>query len=388
MKICLLSSDYPSDSDWGGIGKYTFNLAHGLEKIGQDVSVITTSKKRSDHYLDGSINVYRIKTSKSILYSPQIFPFKAYREIIRLIKKNNLDVVEAPLTFGDGLVFSLIKLRPFVVSLHTPSFIMSKIYNISGLSYSRWQMLEKTLLENADRILCNTSINANLIANRYKVDYSKMRIVPHGISIEKYHFSNHGLKGKKGLSGKKIVLFVGRLEKRKGVDLLLKAIPDVVRQIPNVVFVFIGADTKTSPAGGSYRQYILEQSKVNCFQSHICLIGWVSEEELIEFYFSCDVFVAPSIYESFGLVYLEAMACGKPVIGTDIGGIPEVVNKNKTGLLIPLGNKQALIDSLVDLLIDEKKRELIGKTARQEVEENFTDTVMAKKTLKVFEELI
>jgi hypothetical protein len=390
MRVCLLSSEYPPEIGWGGIGRYTYNLAHGLEKIGQEVSVISSSFLINQHYLDGKVHVYRIKARRTQLLGLGFFTINVGKMLIGLVKKCNIQVVEAPMTFGESLGFSFAKIRPLVISLHTPSSVFSELLNQPGLFSSRWQrwkIMEKITLTRADRILSSTVANAELVAKHYRIDPSKVRIIPHGINIEKYRFADSGLREKLCLNNRKIVLYVGRLEKRKGVDVLVNSIPSVIKRFSNVCFVFVGADTNTSPTGGSFKEYILASAEINGYRPYVRVVGRVSEKELIEYYFNCDIFVAPSRYESFGLVYVEAMACSKPVIGTDVGGIPEVVKNGKTGLIVPSGDSETLANVLVDLLTDESRRMELGANARREVERSFTDVAMAKKTLSVFEEV-
>jgi glycogen synthase len=387
MRICLVSLEYPPEPGWGGIGKYTYNLAHGLEKIGQEVTVISSTKRNNEHYLDGNISVYRLSMSPPRIRGLKYFPFAAYRKAVDLIRKNNLSVIEAPLTFGDGLAFSFAKIRPLVISLHTPSFVLSEIYNMSRFASARWEMLEKTTLIRASRILSNTSINGSLITKHYKIKEDKIRVVPHGIDVSKYKVNAFPSIYQKKSTDEKVVLFVGRLEKRKGVDVLLKAIPQILKEYPTVTFVLVGSDTPTSPIGSSYKGYILKKSESNGYGKHIQIVDFISEEDLIAYYYNCDIFVAPSRYESFGLVFLEAMACSKPAVGTRIGGIPEVIEDGKTGILVPLGDSIALKNVLVDLLTNDKKRVQLGANARLRVERDFTDIAMANKTLRVFEEV-
>lgn len=132
------------------------------------------------------------------------------------------------------------------------------------------------------------------------------------------------------------VLYLGRLEKRKGIQDLFAAIPQVLAKIPNVQFIIAGANNShrdgfQQQTGLTYAAYFQQQYAQ--FTGQVSFLGQVSEEKLNELYQTCDLFVAPSLYESFGLIYLEAMNYGKPVIGCRAGGIPEVINEGITGLL-------------------------------------------------------
>lgn len=380
--------EYPPETGWGGIGTYTYNLAHGLTKLGHEVYVISSSLSDSREYMDENVHVYRIKTFKTGILGAIYYSLNVLKKIMELIKGHNINVIEASALFGESLGFSFTKIKPLVTSLHTPSFIYNQLMNQTGLKAWRWQQLEKFSLMRADRIISSTKVNAELICKYYKMDRSKIRVVPHGINPKKYHRVKSNLREKSNLVDNKIVLFVGRLERRKGVHILVDSIPQVVKRIPNAYFIFVGRDTKTAPSGRSFKEYIYEKTRENGCLDHIRMVGHVSERELVEHYSLCDVFVAPSLYESFGLVYLEAMACSKPVIGTSVGGIPEVIANKKTGILVPPGDNKALGEAIINLLADDPKREQMGLNARREVEKSFTDVSMAEKTLEVFRELI
>lgn len=388
MNICLLSGEYPPETGWGGIGTYTYNLAHGLTKLGHGVYVISSNLSDSREYMDKEVHVYRIKSFKTGILGAIHYDFNVWKKIIKLIKDHDINFIEAPALFGESLGFSFTKIRPLVISLHTPSFIYNQLMNQTGLKAWRWQQLEKFCLMRADRIISSTWANAELICEYYKMDRSKVRIVPHGINPMKYHRVKSNLREKLNLVDKKIVLFIGRMERRKGVHVLVDSISQVVKRIPNAYFIFVGRDTKTAPSGRSFKEYIYEKTRENGCLDHVRVVGHVGEKELVEHYSLCDVFVAPSLYESFGLVYLEAMACSKPVIGTSVGGIPEVIANKKTGIIVPPGDNKALGEAITTLLADDRKRKEMGLNARREVEKSFTDVSMAEKTLEVFRELI
>src|SRR5262249_33699930 len=146
-----------------------------------------------------------------------------------------------------------------------------------------------------------------------------------------------GMEPAAARSRKTRLLFVGRLESRKGIDVLLDAIPDVLAQFPDAVLDIVGDDTIPKPDGTTSKHEFLKRDLAALVRARITFHGRVEEHELREFYRDCDIFVAPSRYESFGLVFLEALMFGKPVIGCDAGGGPEVVTDGETGYLVAPG---------------------------------------------------
>jgi glycosyltransferase involved in cell wall biosynthesis len=175
------------------------------------------------------------------------------------------------------------------------------------------------------------------------------------------------------------LLFVGRLESRKGIDLLLKVAPRILSKFPDLVLDIVGDDTIPRADGITYKEEFLALDLPRGVRNRITFHGRVDEEELRQFYRNCDIFVAPSRYESFGLIFLEALVFGKPVIGCAAGGGPEVIKDGKTGILVKPENEQALEKALVTLLCDPDLRTKMGRAARADYEKRFTADVLARK---------
>jgi glycosyltransferase involved in cell wall biosynthesis len=183
------------------------------------------------------------------------------------------------------------------------------------------------------------------------------------------------------------VVFLGRLERRKGALDLLQAVPEVLREVPETRFIFIGTDRAHCPGGRTHSQYINEEFASEVL-SRIHLVGKLPDTDVTRWLQSADVFVAPSLYESFGLIFLEAMRWGTPVIGTTAGGIPEVVEDGTTGVLVPPGCPNKLAGALIELLKDEGRRRQLGEAGRRRIETHFSAQRMAQQVVAVYSETI
>ena len=172
------------------------------------------------------------------------------------------------------------------------------------------------------------------------------------------------------------MLFVGRLEPRKGVDTLLEAIPIVLDAVSGVRFTLVGDDEISSPRGSTFRLEFEESSIGRRFADRVTFTGIIDDDELTRCYSSCDVFVAPSRFESFGLILLEAMRHGKPVVAGDAGGMREVIGDEGAGILVPPGDPAALARALISLLRDPQLRDAVGTAGRRRFEERFTQDRM------------
>jgi glycosyltransferase involved in cell wall biosynthesis len=174
------------------------------------------------------------------------------------------------------------------------------------------------------------------------------------------------------------ILFVGRLESRKGIDVLLKAAPEVLERFPAAVLDIVGDDTIPRPDGTTYKAEFLGLDLPRDIKDRIIFHGRVEEDELVNFYAGCDILVAPSRYESFGLIFLEALVFGKPAIGCDAGGGPEVITNGKTGLLVKPGDVASLRMALSTLLANPDLRQEMGAAGRKDYQTRFTTPNMVK----------
>jgi glycogen(starch) synthase len=178
------------------------------------------------------------------------------------------------------------------------------------------------------------------------------------------------------------LLFVGRLEGRKGIDVLVRVLPQLLANYPHLHADIIGKDTIPGPSGETYRA-TFEAAVDASVRDRARFYGEVSEEVLRGLYQACDIFVAPSRYESFGLILVEAMMFAKPVVSCHTGGIVEVARENVTALLASPGDEASLKSCLVELIEDPALRLRLGTAGRRRYEENFTPAVMAYQVVSL-----
>jgi glycosyltransferase involved in cell wall biosynthesis len=145
-----------------------------------------------------------------------------------------------------------------------------------------------------------------------------------------------------------------------------------------------GFSTDTGPQGQALLQVLQARLAALGATGQVRFMGHVPYEELPRYYSGCDMFLAPSLYEPFGMVYLEAMACGKTAIGCDAGGVPEIIRHGQTGILVPPGDAVALASTLDHLLDEPDRRHAIGEQARQAVLSQFSLPVIAERTEAVY----
>jgi glycosyltransferase involved in cell wall biosynthesis len=212
--------------------------------------------------------------------------------------------------------------------------------------------------------------------SRYVVEYfsaqldpdAKIYYIPNAIS-EKYFQLADGSSGK-------TILFAGAVILRKRVLDLLQAFSLVAKEIPSVQLRIAG-DWDSEP---EYVALVQELIKNSNLKDQIHLLGALPEQSILEEFANCDILVLPSVQETTPMVIAQAMAAGKPVISTPVGGIPEMIQGDSTGILVGIGEVDELADALIGLLKNPKKREEMGRAGRQFAEENYRASIVAKKT--------
>ena len=400
LRICLVSKEYPPEGK-GGIANYVYFLAHGLAGKGHDISVIAGPAAKASttplsHTSPQAPKLYRIENIRLALPPPirrkargiwnQLERSWAVdREIARLEREQGpFDVVEMPNWGAEGLCYCFHPRAPLVVRLSTPlaqvSFLKGDRANRPGLRLAC--LLEAIPARRGAHIIAHSEFIAQYCTDLYRIPKAEPDVIPPGIPMP----ASQPVARKTG--GTSVtVLYVGRLEKRKGIDRLLHAIPQVVREVPCCRFVIAGDDIGEPPQGISYRAYFESFAPPEARRATI-FCGHVEEETLSQLYAECDVFAAPSLSESFGLIYLEAMAHAKPVVAFHAGAVPEVVAHSETGILVERDNITELADALVRLVSNAKMRQAMGMRGYERVRSKFTAESMVEETVACYRQVI
>lgn len=266
---------------------------------------------------------------------------------------------------------------------HTPDMRQNLLEPM--LAAERWVLPNAHLLASTQAIADDT---ARLTGQTCAAD---ARIIPFGqpdidsgLPLRKENppppppFAKEGNKSTHPPEGIFTLLYVGRFEHRKGIDLLLEIAPALLRQYPQLHIRLVGNDTLAWQGGEPLRQQFERQHPALCADGHLRFLGEISEADLLEEYARSDCFIAPSRYESFGLMYVEAMRAGKPCIGTDAGGIPEVVQHQCTGLLAAADDAQSLEQAIRFMLDNPDQARQMGMAGRQRFEQRFSNNAFAQ----------
>ena len=386
MNICLISTRFPPE-DGGGIGTYIFNLSKGLVELGHTVHVITATSHK-DHTTEqkGSLLIHRLpkKTFPLIeTYFPGLrWSFQIYQLIKKLHKNSPIGVIEFPNWEAPGIACQLLLEIPTVVRAHTPLFETLRVDN-REISFGEKIVcrFEEWSCRKANQLVTSTYFHAKNIAIEYKIDIHNIRIFSLGI-IDK-NPSDTVINSKGDLFK---ILYVSRLENRKGTLAFLKSIPYIHKQYQNIQVDIVGTDRAHAPGSIKFQQYFNENfsdySKVVTFH------GFVDDQMLDVFYREADILVVPSVYESFGLIYVEAMMYGIPSVATVAGGIPEVITNGKDGFTIEINDFEQITECVTNLI---KNRVLLNKmkhAARETFKNKFDYLIMSKNADQLYQKLI
>ena len=268
---------------------------------------------------------------------------------------------------------------PLIVTLHSMEPLRPWKANQLGSGYLLSSWIEKTGVETADRVIAVSAQMREDILRHFAVDPDRVVVIHNGIDPDRFRrVERRDALDRRGVRPP-YVLFVGRITEQKGIFHLLEA----TRKLPAGVQVVLCASAPDTPE--------IEERLRRALTDHPNVL-WISEmvpvDEVIQLYSHAAVFACPSVYEPFGLINLEAMACGTPVVASAVGGILEVVEDGRTGLLVPPGNADALATALRRVLDDRDLAARLGQAGRRRVEERFSWASVAERTAGVYAEAI
>jgi phosphatidylinositol alpha-1,6-mannosyltransferase len=377
MNILVYSAGFPPLK--GGIEQFVYNACKQLADRGHRVRVIAGSTERDeefDRHQEFSICRYK----KLAMFSSF---FAAYK-ILSLCFAEKTDMLflghfGSTHLFGAVLAKKILRI-PYVILVHG-SDLNAYLHGFTWID----RVFAKIVLKNARRIIVNSNrTKENVVRHKYPPD--QVYVVNPGTDIKKFIPRNdiNIIKNRLYGSDRKILLSIGRLVKRKGHDRIIKALPEVIKRVPNVLLIIVGK--------GSEEASLKTLARDMRLHNYVRFAGSVNEEQKISYYQSCDVFIMPSFeirkadmndYEGFGIVYAEANACGKPVIGGRSGGVKEAVIDGVTGILVDPDNIHEISESIIRLLIDQRYAKKLGENGRRRVEEELNWAMVGNKINRV-----
>ena len=360
LRVCIISKQFPPGV--GGAETYAHELANGLAERGHDVDVYTQWIYSPDESADvhDNVTVHRICKArrKLVTFETLWFSFRARR----VIDFEQYDVIH-----GTMMPASTVAVTPFndidapvVVTSHGTSLGETKAvaletpadYLLKFFFHPMNIVMDYLAGRDADQVIAISDHAYEQLTTQYGLDEDDVAMIPHGVDTDWFYPREEQHPAVD--SEKTTLLYVGRLGARKGLDLALRALAAV--DDDEIEFLIAGT--------GRHEETLRELTQELGISHQVHFLGYVPDEELPILYSSADVFILPSTYEGFGLVLLEAMACGTPVIGADAGGIPTAIKDGKYGLVVE--RKISKLREVISQLQDGKVRSEMELEASRE----------------------
>jgi len=390
MRICFFSRSDVAHLGSGGMETQGKLLTEGLVKKDHQVIMITTAHPQGlEKEVRNGVEICYLKNTPSGVYSQEWWE-ESVRHFNTLHRGKNFDVVLSQSVSGWGYLKAKKQFGiPCVAIMHGTTFrdLKTRWAGVSSpqdflrflkevaIRLQRYGLRWLCWFRKFDAIIAvSEAVRGSLIKN-YFLSPRKVFTVYNGVEIERF-------VNRKSLivNREKVVLYLGRLDKDKGLTTLLEAVSNFQFSIFNFKLLVVG--------DGPEKTRLEKQTKELDLSDVVEFVGQVPYEETPKYYQAADVFVLPSeALEGLPMTVIEAMAAGLPVVASKVGGVPEAVIDRETGLLVESGNVQKLSSALTKLLTDDGLREKMGQRAREVAEEKFSQEKMVAETINILRDV-
>ncbi len=351
-KTLLLTENFPPKE--GGSGRWFWEL---YSRLPNDKVLIVANDTPEGREFDKTheLDIVRIElesTEWGLASTKGLgFYWETIRKVLKLIKEHGIEEVHCGRVIPEGVIARALKL---LAGARYNCFVHGEDVETAATSREH-SLLVKNVCKNASMLICNSENTANIVRKLGFDSGSKCEVLHPGVDTNRFEVAapDTSFRQQMGWSGKRVLLTVGRLQRRKGQDFLIKSMPALLKEFPDLFYAVVGR-------GECYDELI---SLVDQHELHdnVCVYPDMDDEALIKCYQQCDIFILPNRtidndIEGFGMVLVEAQVCGKPVIAGDSGGTRETMNIGKTGHIIDCSSTENLLNGLSPIL---RNREIV-----------------------------
>ena len=386
MKILMFSWEYPPLS-YGGLARHVQDLSEALVSQGHQIFVITQGDgKLPREEVVGGVKIYRsnplqisaINFVEHILHLNFLLLEKAINIIDQL---GDFDLIHG----HDWLVFWVCRVlkhaltKPLLYTIHATEFGRNQgIYN----EIQRYiNDLEWYATFEAWRVIVCSNFMKQEVKNLFQLPDDKVLEIANGVNEENYRADySKAFRQNYASPDEQIILYVGRIVREKGIQVLIQSIPEILQRNPASKFVIAGK--------GPYLDSLKAQADYLGISNRVYFTGFISDEERNKLYRCADLAVFPSLYEPFGIVALEAMATMTPVIVSAVGGLVEFVEDGENGLTVPPNDPPRLAQAILQLLNKQNTARRLANNGYRLVKEKYSWKQIARKTVKVYQEVL
>jgi glycogen(starch) synthase len=386
MEIGQLTWEYPPRVV-GGIARHCEGLAKAFVQQGHDVRLFTLDFPGSPNYeeMDG-IKVYRAATElghPNFLTWVLLFNHFLEKKMAEISHQVDFDVMHVHdwLAAFSGISFKHYMQKPMVLTVHSTEVGRAQglhspdSFSIDGIEW--WATYE------ADRVIVCSQSMKNEICGHFNLPWDKVDVIPNAIDPTQYHTSadTGQVRQRYGVGwGEKLILCVGRLVPQKGIEYFIRAVPTIAKRYPEAKFIIVGE--------GWSRDFLEAEARSTGQRNKITFTGFVSDKEVVNLMTSADVLVVPSIYEPFGIVALEGMATGVPVVASQVGGLSEVIEHDRTGIFVYPRSPQSIAWGIDRILSDPDHAKWLTENAKDKLHKAYSWEAVAMKTIEVYKKVV
>lgn len=404
MNITILTNEYPPNV-YGGAGVHVEYLTRELAALddgAHEVEVLCFGDQQEER---GNLTVRGVSPDFELPYQDERhakFMDAMARDLIMAGSVADADIIHGHTWYSHlaGCLAKQLTGGDLVLTTHSLEPHRPWKAEQLGTGYQGSSWVERTAYENADGVVAVSSSMKEDVQSLYDVDSQRVKVIHNGIDVEQYRprpdrsvLESYGVD-----PDQSFVLFVGRITRQKGILHLVEAIHHLD---PDIQVVLCAGAPDTEEIGEEMEARV-ETARRETDNPIVWLAEMLPREDVITMYTHAEVFVCPSVYEPFGIINLEAMACETPVVASAVGGIPEIVVPDRTGLLVdvdpvegetvepsdPTGFARRLAEGVNALMADPDRRDAMGTAARSRVEKHFSWTAIAEQTLGFYRSLL
>ena len=398
MRICLVSQAYPPETAAGGIGTQTWNKAHALTKLGHQVEVLSCAGRAMDRPLrtstESGVTVHRLQfpreteDSAVVLYSQSAhvlgYSWSVLEGLDMLIKTRRFDLINFPEYCGEGFAFqvnrTIYNWSPVIVQLHAPLGMLADRMgwpDKSSQFYRTATFLEAESIRLADGWMASSANIADFGADSYGIPREEIHVVHCGVDCDVFRPLDE--RARRGPT----VLFVGNIAASKGIETVLDAVLRLRQSYPDILLQVAGK-------GDDLWKRLASRAAAAGAQENLERIPFVKDREtIVKLFQRADVFASPADHENgVANVYVEAMACGCPVVASVTGGAPEAVAHEETGLLVPPRDPEATAHAIDRLLAGDGLHRRLSAESRKQALEYFSQDKYIERVLRAYQRTI
>lgn len=383
MKTLLITENFPPKI--GGSGRWFWEI---YSRLPREHYIIAAGDDERAEAFDATHDLRCVRWPLSIrnwgLLTPESIAgyIRLYKLLRRLVRKEQVGAIHCGRCLPEGLLGWLAWKWAGIAYV---CYVHGEEVNIYSKSKELF-WLSRKIFSSARQIIVNSKNTQGLLSCYDSIPCNRIRVLHPGVDTTYFTAQNNDsdIRKKLGWEGRKVMLTVGRLQKRKGHDYTIVSLNRIKEKIPEVLYAIIG--------DGEERAYLQEVMKRENLDQHVQFLGKMDDETLRNCYQQCDLFVLANRevdgdIEGFGMVLVEAQACGKPVIAGNSGGTGETMLPGETGLLVDCRNPKLIADAIIQLLEDPERGRTMGHRAAQWVRETFDWQSLVLKAENIFREI-